>query len=79
MPTLQWWPQQPNHLLQVDGETLEAGDTFTASDEDAEQLLENPEIRVAEKHPSHSPKGTASQGESSGSRKSNSTGDADAS
>jgi hypothetical protein len=79
MPTLQWWPQKPNDLLQVDGELLEAGDTFDVDQEAADELLNNPEIRVHTKDPSHSRSGIASQGESKGSRKSNETGDADAS
>ena len=67
MPTLEWFPEQPHHLLEVDGETLEAGDTFEASEEDAEALLSNPEIRLsdpgaggAKGSTSHSPTGTAS-------------------
>lgn len=50
--TLEFWPQQQHHLLVAGGRTIKAGGTFEASDEDAEGLLANPEIRE--------PEGTAS-------------------
>jgi hypothetical protein len=45
---LQFWPQQPHHLLKAGGRTLTAGKTFEASEEDVEELLANPEIRRVE-------------------------------
>ena len=47
MPTLQFWPSQPNHLLEADGRTLTAGECFEASEKDARELLEDPQIRKA--------------------------------
>lgn len=48
MPTLEFFPQQPHHLLQIGDEIIEAGERFDASDEDADTLLANPEIRLPE-------------------------------
>lgn len=48
MPLLQFWPTQPHYLLEADGRTLTAGETFEASEKDAEMLLGNPDIRLAE-------------------------------
>lgn len=45
MLTLEFWPSQPHHLLVVGEETVGAGGTFQASEEDVEGLLANPEIR----------------------------------
>ena len=64
MPTLEFWPAQPHHLLQAGDEIIEAGETFEASDEDVETLLANPEIRLVESSVSGrspaQPSGTAS-------------------
>jgi hypothetical protein len=50
LKTLEWWPQQPHHLLDrgEDG-VLAAGDTFEVSDEEAEDALTEPgtELRLA--------------------------------
>jgi len=47
MILLEWFPQQPHHLLEADGRTLTAGDTFEVSEEDAQVLLGNPDIRAS--------------------------------
>jgi hypothetical protein len=61
--TLEFWPQQQHHLLVAGDRTIKAGGTFEASDEDAEELLANPEIRVPPVAPTPTvvPRGTMEQ------------------
>jgi hypothetical protein len=42
---LQFWPQQPHYKLVVGSKTLNAGETFEASEQDAADLLASPDIR----------------------------------
>jgi hypothetical protein len=89
MPTIEFWPEQPHHLLQAGGETLEAGDTFEASEEDLESLLSNPELRIpaaGEREETHrrgrstpaQPQGTASGDQPSGDGRSDTSATGDA-
>lgn len=56
--TLEFWPQQQHHLLVAGGRTIVAGGTFEASEEDAIELLANPEIREPEGAASAAPPAT---------------------
>jgi hypothetical protein len=47
VPLLEWFPQQPHHLLKADGRTLKAGGTFEAAPKDVGTLLASPDIRKA--------------------------------
>lgn len=60
--TLQFWPRRPQHTLVAGERTLAAGETFEASDEDAEGLLAESYIREPPERQASSAEPTRQQG-----------------
>jgi hypothetical protein len=64
LPTIEFWPSQPHHLLELGDRTVTAGETFEVSEEDALELLTAPGSEFRDPHESQTADAPPADGDS---------------